>query len=69
MAGTLPNCAAKTVLASQLPDGTQGNSISYGSKLTRDHHFVVFTSLASNFVPGTGDTNKAADIFIASTPF
>jgi Tol biopolymer transport system component len=43
-------------------NGDQGNGPSYEPSISDDGRFVVFTSLATNLVPG--DTNDAGDIFI-----
>src|SRR4030095_6473226 len=42
-------------------DGRQGNNDSYGTLVSDDGQFVVFTSRASNLV--RRDTNQAADVF------
>jgi Tol biopolymer transport system component len=43
-------------------DGTQGNGSRYNPAIEGDGRFVVFTSEASNLVPG--DTNGASDVFV-----
>ncbi|MCL5104353.1 MAG: hypothetical protein M1133_09600 [Armatimonadetes bacterium] len=42
--------------------GAQGDWNSYGGSISADDRFVVFTSYASNLIPG--DTNGAPDVFI-----
>ena len=42
--------------------GAQGNQFSNGAVISASGRYVVFTSLASNLVPG--DTNAAMDVFI-----
>jgi len=43
------------------PGGAQGNDFSYSAAISADGRYVVFTSDATNLVPG--DTNNAADVF------
>lgn len=43
-------------------DGSETNGGSGGPKVSRDGHFVIFTSSASNIVPG--DTNERSDVFV-----
>lgn len=43
-------------------NGTQANADSYSFRISDDGRFVVFTSAATNLVPG--DTNNATDIFV-----
>lgn len=43
-------------------DGQQGNKRSGSASLSRDGHWIVFTSLADNLV--MGDTNELSDIFV-----
>ena len=42
--------------------GEQGNNQSFGTSLSADGRFIVFTSTASNFVPG--DSVNSRDIFV-----
>jgi archaellum component FlaF (FlaF/FlaG flagellin family) len=42
--------------------GAQGDGTSYGGPITPDGRYVVFTSFATNLVPG--DTNGLPDIFV-----
>jgi hypothetical protein len=51
-----------TELVSRNSDGTLGNGLSSGPKLSADGRFIVFSSLATNLV--TGDTNGTWDVFI-----
>jgi Tol biopolymer transport system component len=46
-------------------DGVQGNGDSYQADLSADGRLIVFTSDASNLVPG--DTNGVSDIFVHDT--
>lgn len=43
-------------------DDTQANDLSDGADLSADGRYVVYTSIASNLVPG--DTNNASDVFL-----
>lgn len=43
-------------------DGSQANNYSYEGSMTPDAHYVVFSSIASNLVPG--DTNNSHDCFV-----
>jgi len=52
----------ETTLVSVASDGTQGNAYSQAASISADGRFVVFTSYASNLVPG--DTNGARDVFV-----
>lgn len=54
--------AGTTIRASVATDGTQGNSNSHGGEFSADGRFLVFTSVASNLVPG--DTNSVNDVFV-----
>jgi len=51
-----------TTLVSLGQGGKQGNDQSYGCRLTDDGKTVVFSSFASNLVPG--DTNDIVDVFV-----
>ncbi len=51
-----------TILVSQAPNGTQGNSISASPSISADGRYVAFESLASNLV--SGDTNNNWDVFV-----
>ena len=42
----------QTTRVSVGPDGTQGNSFSYGASMSADGRYVAFTSTATNWVPG-----------------
>jgi len=56
----------KTTLVSLASDGSQGNSSSLKSSLSRDGHYVVFESFASNLT--SGDTNgERLDVFMHNT--
>ena len=44
------------------PTGEQGNSYTYGPEFSSDGRFAVFSSEASNLVPG--DTNGQRDVFV-----
>ena len=46
--------------------GNQGNAASSGDGISADGSFVVFTSSATNLVPG--DTNSVADVFVRVRP-
>ena len=46
--------------------GNQGNAGSSGVGISGDGRFVVFTSSATNLVPG--DTNSVADVFVRVRP-
>jgi len=48
-------------LVSRNSDGEQGNDDSFGALVSDDGRFVVFSSRASNLVPG--HTNQAVDVF------
>jgi len=54
----------QTTRVSVASDGAQGNADSSGAAISADGRFVVFTSEASNLVPG--DTNGTWDIFVAA---
>jgi Tol biopolymer transport system component len=54
----------QTTMVSVASDGVQGNGDSSGAAISADGRFVVFTSEASNLVPG--DTNGAWDVFVAA---
>lgn len=54
--------SGKTRRVSVSSDGTQADFDSFGPAISADGRFVVFTSLASNLVPG--DTPDASDVFI-----
>jgi len=54
-----------TELVSVANDGTEGNGFSFIPAISANGRYVAFQSNASNLVPG--DTNNAADIFVAST--
>jgi VCBS repeat-containing protein len=45
--------------------GEQGDSFSFDPSLSADGRFVIYSSFASNLVEG--DTNNAADMFVAAT--
>jgi Tol biopolymer transport system component len=49
-------------LVSADSDGTPGNDASFGHSVSADGRYVVFSSLATNLVPG--DTNGIRDIFL-----
>ncbi|MEV0222086.1 hypothetical protein [Streptomyces sp. NPDC050704] len=49
-------------LISATPDGTPGNQDSFGPQISRGGRYVVFTSDASDLVPG--DTNDEMDVFV-----
>jgi len=51
-----------TTRISVAPDGTQGNSDSYGSDISADGRYILFNSDATNLI--SGDTNGATDAFI-----
>lgn len=55
-----------TVLISCTPSGTQGNSHSYDPSLSVDGTVVLFTSQATDLVPG--DSNLRADVFLRTVP-
>jgi hypothetical protein len=44
--------------------GSEGNGLSEATRISGDGRYVAFRSEANNLVPG--DTNRAADIFVAS---
>jgi Tol biopolymer transport system component len=54
--------SGRTERVSVASDGAQGNSDSYLGQISADGRYVVFSSYASNLVPG--DTNGAVDIFV-----
>ena len=54
----------ETTIVSVASDGAQGNANSSGAAISADGRFVVFTSKASNLVPG--DTNGTWDVFVAA---
>ena len=56
----LPSSTTRRVSVSS--SGTQGNGSSGGPEVSADGRYVVFTSIASNLVPG--DTNGLNDVFI-----
>jgi len=52
-------------LISVTPDGlSAGGSASQVSAVSRDGHYVVFTSSATDLIAGTTDTNGADDVFV-----
>lgn len=53
---------SQTTRVSMAPDGTQGNSTSAGPAISANGHYVTFSSMASNLVPG--DTNGTVDVFV-----
>ena len=53
---------SETTRASVGPEGVEANGDSFAPALSRDGRYVVFSSIASNLVPG--DTNRADDIFL-----
>lgn len=55
----LPGGAAS---ASRASAGQQGNGKSQGAGVSADGRYVVFSSVASNLVPG--DTNRKSDVFL-----
>lgn len=60
---TIPASAhGSTERMSVSSSGRQGNSASYVGSISADGRFVVFSSYASNLVPG--DTNSLADAFV-----
>jgi hypothetical protein len=54
--------AGTTVQASVATDGTAPNGDSFSSHLSADGTSVVFTSTASNLVPG--DSGRTEDVFV-----
>jgi Tol biopolymer transport system component len=52
----------QTTRVSVASDGSQANGDSFAPAISRDGRYVVFSSAASNLVPG--DTNNADDIFL-----
>ncbi len=59
---TLSNTTTRVSVDSE---GNQGNSLSWRPSISGDGRFVVFSSDASNLVPG--DTNNIRDIFVRDT--
>jgi len=59
---TLTNTTTRVSVNSE---GNQGNSLSWRPSISGDGRFVVFSSDASNLVPG--DTNNSRDIFVRDT--
>jgi Tol biopolymer transport system component len=59
---TLTNTTTRVSVNSE---GDQGNSLSWRPSISGDGRFVVFSSDASNLVPG--DTNNSRDIFVRDT--
>jgi Ca2+-binding RTX toxin-like protein len=55
-----------TTRLSAASDGTEGNAASFEPTISAVGHFVTYTSLASNLVPG--GSNGTADIFVVQTP-
>lgn len=53
---------ARTTRASVASDGSQANSDSYAPKISKDGHFVAFSSVATNLV--ANDTNNVMDVFV-----
>jgi Tol biopolymer transport system component len=51
-----------TSMVSLRSDGDQSNAGGYDPSISADGRYVVFTSLATNLVPG--DTNGKADVFV-----
>jgi len=51
-----------TTRISEATAGAQPDSVSWNERISRDGRFVVFTSHASNLVPG--DTNNVWDVFL-----
>jgi len=60
-------CTPSTVRVSVASDGTQANGDSALSSISADGRFIVFSSTATNLVPG--DTNGVPDIFLRDTCF
>jgi Tol biopolymer transport system component len=60
-AGAAP-ASLLTTRASVASDGSQGNGMSQAPSISGDGRLVVFSSAASNLVPG--DTNDAYDVFV-----
>lgn len=56
--------AGTTRRVSVASDNSPSNGYSPFSVISRDGRFVVFVSYGSNLVPGNGDGNNAADIFV-----
>jgi len=59
--------ARVTLLASQCGCGAQvypGNWASWEAAMSADGHWLAFSSMAMNLLPGLGDTNRAEDIFV-----
>ncbi len=54
--------ARKTVRVTVASDGTEANATSAASIISNDGRYVVFTSDATNLVPG--DTNGSKDVFV-----
>ena len=52
----------QTIRVSIASDGTQGNGDSYTPSISTDGQYVMFSSSASNLVPG--DTNGTYDVFV-----
>lgn len=46
-------------------NGEEGNNRSFYSSISGDGSLVAFTSLANNFVSGSGDNNGVPDVFVA----
>lgn len=59
------HAAATTVRVSVASDGKQGNSAGLNASISANGRYVVFTSWASNLVPG--DTNDGSDVFVRDT--
>ena len=55
--------AHTTTRLSVAADGTEANGFSQFPSISADGHEVIYTSLASNLVPG--DTNDVSDVFLA----
>jgi len=66
-AGAPPGCTPTTVRVSVAADGTQGNFNDGPGAISRDGHFVVFGSGASNLVPD--GTNGKSQVFLTATGF
>ena len=62
MATSSGAAAGDTTRVSVASDGTEGNNRAGGPFISADGRYVVFSSHASNLVPG--DTNLAQDIFV-----
>jgi hypothetical protein len=65
--GATTSCVPSTARISVASDGTPGNGDSLAAHISATGRYVVFSSVASNLVPG--DSNQIEDVFLRDTCF